>query len=360
MEDSLKEKFDRLPGSLLITDKRSKVIYANTALERRTGFAVGEIVGKKPGELWGGQMGKGFYRTMWETIGVEAKPFTGTVRNSKKDGTYYTEPLFIAPIKDRDGETQYFAEIHPELAGRSEEGLFEAEFQERAQNLHREKNPLSWIFRSLQRKKSGILTEIDEPRLEKSFPDLASLFYELLVQPIEKVFLRRHEDALLIELAQKDPIKFSSLYEKYYFLIREYFLRRVNYDRETAEDLSQEVFSQAFRYLPTFRITNASYYTYLLRVAHNILVNYYRKQGGMLVSRRETALEETAGVPEGKREVGMENLLSGLPEKESTIMLMKYQDGLRIKEIAERVGKTENAVKLILSRTRRKLQRDLF
>src|SRR3990167_5546903 len=147
--ESLKEQIDRLPGRLLITDTRSKVVYTNQAVERRTGFAVAEMVGKRPGELWGGRMERSFYDTMWQTIGKEGRPFIGRVHNVRKDKTAYAETLYIAPIPEADGQIRYFAHMHPDLREAGEEAAFQAEFKKHAGSFARDRHPLRWLFRSL-------------------------------------------------------------------------------------------------------------------------------------------------------------------------------------------------------------------
>jgi RNA polymerase sigma-70 factor (ECF subfamily) len=87
------------------------------------------------------------------------------------------------------------------------------------------------------------------------------------------------------------------------------------------------------------------------------LVNYYRKHSERTLSPEEADLLEATEMTVETTRPDIEGLLSGLSEKERTIMLMKYREGLRVKEIAQKTQKTENAVKLILSRTRKKLQR---
>src|SRR3989338_11548541 len=59
-ETLLKETFDTLPGALFLTNPKGEVVYANNAMESRTGFSVSEIVGKRPKELWGGNMEQPF------------------------------------------------------------------------------------------------------------------------------------------------------------------------------------------------------------------------------------------------------------------------------------------------------------
>lgn len=361
MMSTLKETLDRIPGSLLITDTESRVVYASAALERRTGFAVAEIVGKKPGELWGGKMRKQFYSAMWNKIETKQQSFVGEVKNTRKNGVKQDEHIFIMPIRDDIGTTRYFAEVHPELSGRESEIDFGREFLRRTEGATQDADFFVWVFEALGRNKEGV-SFLDSSSLWRGeFRDATSFLRETFIVPTEEKYLRRREDALLIAEAQKNPEQFSKLYEKYAGVVREYFLRRLCGDEALSADLTQEVFVRAFRYLPGFHMANASYYTYLLRVAHSVLVNYYRK--GQHVTIPLFGSEERIGafliqedeVPERT----MDALLTRLTETERSAMLWKYRDGLKMRDIALRLGKTENAVKLILSRTRKKLKKGL-
>lgn len=359
---TIKDTLDRLPGGLLITDRESQVLYASSALERRTGFAVAEIVGKKPGQLWGGKMRKTFYHSLWQTIG-ESRAFVGEVKNRRKNGAERDEHIFILPIKDADGAIQYYAEVHPELSGRESELAFGREFLARTADMAQGRDLLSWMLQSLRQKPDGTFAGADQSftiALGEHVQDIAGFFRESLVLPMEKVFARRKDDALLIARAQANPERFAELYGKYVTAIREYFSRRLQGDGPLSDDLTQEVFVRAFRSLPGFHMANASYHTYLLRIAHNVLVNYYRQ------ARHDTVPlyggEEQAGtflMPEDVPERTLDALLTRLTETERATMLWKYRDGLKVKDIAKRVGKSENAVKLILSRTRKKMKKGL-
>lgn len=356
----LKDILDHLPGGLLITDTESRVLYASSALERRTGFSVAEIVGKKPGQLWGGKMKKKFYSNLWQTISMDSQPFVGEVKNTRKNGAKNDEHIFIVPIRDSLGKPQFYAEVHPELAGRESEISFGKEFLERTSRMEQDRNFFAWIFQALSRKKDGTVFSGVIPFWEEGFQNAASFLQESFIDPTDQKFLRRKEDALLVAQAQTDPEKFSGLYEKYVLSVKEYFSRRLGGDHSLAEDLTQEVFARAFRYLPAFRMANASYYTYLLHVAHSVLVNYYRKREHPTVSLFQHAELVDEHVPTiHSVEDRLEALLAELSLIERNVMLMKYHDGLKVKEIAGKIEKTENAVKLILSRTRKKLKNRL-
>src|SRR3989344_6756396 len=82
---SLKIGFDLLSDHVVITDDNANILYANRAVEKNTGFSPEEVIGKNPGDLWGGKMPDEFYRKMWHTIKEEKKPFVAQVDKSKKN-----------------------------------------------------------------------------------------------------------------------------------------------------------------------------------------------------------------------------------------------------------------------------------
>ncbi|OHA63419.1 MAG: hypothetical protein A2667_03105 [Candidatus Wildermuthbacteria bacterium RIFCSPHIGHO2_01_FULL_47_27] len=109
--------FDLLSDHVIITDSNANIMYANGAAERSTGFRVKEMIGKNPGDLWGGKMSPSFYRKMWRVIKTKKKPFVGSVRNLKKDGTAYWQKLCIVPVLDDKSGLKYFLGIEPKING---------------------------------------------------------------------------------------------------------------------------------------------------------------------------------------------------------------------------------------------------
>src|SRR5581483_8085265 len=85
------------------------------------------------------------------------------------------------------------------------------------------------------------------------------------------------DDASLIEQSKTEPAKFEHLYEKYADKVFNYFWYRTGHDWALSEDLMQETFLRAFQHLQKFRNRGYSYLTYLLNIAHNLLVDHYRK-----------------------------------------------------------------------------------
>lgn len=144
----LKDAFDLLDDHVVITDENGFILYANKAVERNTGYPQEEVLGKNPGDLWGGEMPHKFYENMWRVIKTEKKPFVGEVRNKRKDGTEYWQEIHITPVLDEDGAIRFFIGIEPNITDRKEKEKFREEFTSILG--HQLKNPLSAIKWSLE------------------------------------------------------------------------------------------------------------------------------------------------------------------------------------------------------------------
>ena len=74
------------------------------------------------------------------------------------------------------------------------------------------------------------------------------------------------DDRLLVEAAQKDPSRFAELYELNFARVYGYIARRVG-DRDTAQDLTSDVFHKALANLHTFEWRGVPFAGWLLRIA---------------------------------------------------------------------------------------------
>lgn len=165
------------------------------------------------------------------------------------------------------------------------------------------------------------------------------------------------DDKALVEQAKKDRNKFALLYTKYGKIVFMYLWRRLGHDRDTAEDLMQETFLKAFRHLSTFTYRGFSYVSYLIKIAHNLLVNHFRKAKEAPIEEAEE-LPGATGVQMEARADAREELASfaSLKSHERELIAMRYEKDLPVRDIAKMTGKSENAVKLALSRLRRKMK----
>ncbi|SRR5260370_23617666 len=153
------------------------------------------------------------------------------------------------------------------------------------------------------------------------------------------------DERLLVEAAQRDPAKFGDLYDIHFERIYAYIARRVR-DRDTAEDLTADVFHRALANLPNYEWRGAPFGAWLMRIAANALVDR-SKRAAREVSVAQDPLE-TAPPPDLE---AIENrgrlfrLVNRLPEDQRRVIFDRFVEQMSIRETAERLGKTEGAVK---------------
>lgn len=134
---------ENVSDQIIITDPDANIIYANDVIKSNTGFTKEEVIGKNPGELWGGQMEKKYYEKMWKTTKEEKKIFAGEVTNKRKNGETYIAAVSIAPIVDQNGEVQFFVGIERDVTVEKEIDRMKTEFISLAS--HQLRTPLSAI-----------------------------------------------------------------------------------------------------------------------------------------------------------------------------------------------------------------------
>ncbi len=82
-------------------------------------------------------------------------------------------------------------------------------------------------------------------------------------------------DESLIDRAKKDPQAFRGLYERYYRLIFNFILKRVN-EKETSADITQQVFFNALTGLKRYEHQGHAFSAFLYRIAINECNQYFR------------------------------------------------------------------------------------
>lgn len=143
--EKFKQAADSAFDHIVITDIDGRVVYANKAVERMTGFSIEEILGQKAGskDNWGGQMPLPFYKKLWKTIKIYKKPFQGEVRNKRKNGELYTVFGTISPVKDSKGNILFFIGLERDISKEKEIDRAKSEFVSLAS--HQLRTPLSAI-----------------------------------------------------------------------------------------------------------------------------------------------------------------------------------------------------------------------
>lgn len=335
--------FDTAEAPLLVTDPEGRTLYANACVSRRTGYSQREIIGRTPGELWGGHMPRAFYRQLWRTLKIERRPFFGTVKNHGKQRGVYSEDLALAPILNPSGRPVYYMALH-----RTESAMSLQRFQAEIVSIFSpERCTVRELVRGLRR---WYMTDTEKLSWgEASSPE--AFLRTWFVLPMETFFGERAEDQELLRAVRDDPTRFDVLYAKYSPKIYQYFLRHLS-DRNRAEDCMQETFFRAFQALPKYEFKHATYGTFLLRIAHNLLVNSYRHEDWLPL---DAAADPESAAP--STDLSWVWDAPQLTRLERRALELYYRRGYAIREVAERLDRSENAIKLLLSRARRKLRR---
>lgn len=153
---------------IIITDQDGKVIYANKAAMNITGYSHEEIIGSNP-SMWGNQMPKKFYETLWRTIKTEKHSYSGEITNKRKDGKTYLASIRIIPIFDKDGEIQFFVGNERDITEERQSQLrivrHTAELQESNRLIEEQKNRAESILRFLKSIAEGIIATDQEGKI---------------------------------------------------------------------------------------------------------------------------------------------------------------------------------------------------
>ena len=108
--------FEKMKDQVIITNSSGKILFANSEIERITGYKLKEVIGKTPA-LWGGQMSKDFYRELWRIILQEKKSVMASLTNRHKSGRLYNVKLRISPVVGTDNKVKSFVGIETVLKG---------------------------------------------------------------------------------------------------------------------------------------------------------------------------------------------------------------------------------------------------
>lgn len=172
----------------------------------------------------------------------------------------------------------------------------------------------------------------------------------------------------LVRQAQREPEAFSKLYELNYSKIFGYVLKRVA-NLELAQDITSETFLKSLQNIKKFKWRNISFSSWLYRIASNEIANYFRKNKYKAVSFEKISepislsnpLQEIVEAEEKLKEqkdfLEIYQKISKLPNIYQEVIVLKFLEKKKIKEISEILGKREGTVKSLLHRGLEKLRK---
>ena len=151
----------------------------------------------------------------------------------------------------------------------------------------------------------------------------------------------------LVNAARKDPAAFGVLYDRYVQSIYRYVFSRVGGTHE-AEDITSQTFMAAYEALERYR-ERGQFSAWLFRIARSKLNDHFRR------SRRQVGLEAVGEILDREDALGtliraeelsrIRSIISHLDDEEQELIRLRYVADLSFAEIADLLGRREDAVK---------------
>jgi RNA polymerase sigma-70 factor (ECF subfamily) len=162
------------------------------------------------------------------------------------------------------------------------------------------------------------------------------------------------EDLRLVEMSLVDAEAFGALYDRYCDQIYRFVYRRLS-NREAAEDVTAEVFFKALKAIDSFRPTAGTFSAWLYRIAANAVVDHTRAR------RPAASLDVTIDTADRAAPVEEQVInrveaatvwaaVDGLTDAQRVAVTLRFGRDLPIAIIAEHMGRSEGAIKLLLNR----------
>lgn len=178
-------------------------------------------------------------------------------------------------------------------------------------------------------------------------PHQSDLHSDIQIRLVEEETSTETPDTALMERYREgDSDAFTILYQRHKGALYRYFLRQCSTQAQ-AEELFQDVWLHLIRSRKRYTI-QAKFTTYLFRLAHNRLVDYYRRQSKRQEIDWDTEAEPSeepfsADIGEGlehqvhvrQQAKQLMTLLTDLPLPQREAFLLREESGMSLEEIAE-------------------------
>ena len=171
------------------------------------------------------------------------------------------------------------------------------------------------------------------------------------------------ELTLLARARQLDPEALALIHDTYYASIFRYVAFRVG-DRETAEDLTSEVFTRLLTALRDKHAPQNTLRGWLYGVAARVVSDHhrqaYRAPQVELDESLVSADHDPADIVEGKlTQERLKRAMQELTEEQRHVLSLRFGSDLPIQDVARTLGKSEGAVKQLQARAVAALARKL-
>ena len=175
---------------------------------------------------------------------------------------------------------------------------------------------------------------------------------------------REHIEELVIKVQDGDHDAFSKLYDLFIDPIYRYVYYRVN--EADVEDIVESVFIKVWQFMNKYKHKKNTWFSsWIFRVAHNLVVDHYRKSKNLeydalnqdLVDDRrehspirntENALDNTV----------LKKAIATLSRTYQDVIVYKYVNDLTNEEVSQIMGKSEGSIRILQFRALKALREE--
>lgn len=168
-------------------------------------------------------------------------------------------------------------------------------------------------------------------------------------------------EAIQRYLETKEATYFNVLYRKYSVKVYSKCISLLK-EEAWAKDATQDIFIKIFMNLYKFG-AQSKFSTWVYSITYNYCIDLIRKKkklSSVFSDELENAPEVIDEVPDEAlltmRVDQLKTVLNELPIGDKAVLLMKYQEEMQIKEIAQVLNKSESAIKMKIKRAKHKAQ----
>lgn len=163
---------------------------------------------------------------------------------------------------------------------------------------------------------------------------------------------KRGRKAALIEIYMQN---YDPIYKFIYFRVL---------DESLAQDLTSEVFVRMVARIQSFSYRQQSILAWLYTIARNLMIDHFRVQGKQTKLPLSEKMASNGRSPDELiylrlTQQQLAQAMTCLTDEQHQVILLRFVDGYRLKEVAQLLGKSEGAVKAMQHRALAALRRML-
>jgi RNA polymerase sigma-70 factor (ECF subfamily) len=161
-----------------------------------------------------------------------------------------------------------------------------------------------------------------------------------------------------------DKKSFETIYNEYFNLIWLYIFSRIK-DREQASDIVSDSFISLYENIKFIKFPKAVK-SYLFKIVKNKLIKYYSREKTVSLTDFDldrlniNNITNSISKDSSKSFLKIEAILAKLPKVYEEVLRLRFLSGLKIKEAAEVLNKSENNIKVIQNRAIKKARCIVF